>query len=86
MAFQKLHMDGRYIRRVRKGAGPALSSAGLSPKVMLGSAFSYANSENYFGPCVSDPSCDQYVSIVSGHGYGYPTLQCFTLRVESISG
>ncbi len=55
-----------------KVLGPALSSAGLSPKVMLGSAFSYANSENYFGPCVSDPSCDQYVSIVSGHGYGYP--------------
>ncbi|MGP8268486.1 MAG: InlB B-repeat-containing protein [Terracidiphilus sp.] len=55
-----------------KVLGPALSTAGLSPKVMLGSMYDYANSPNYFGTCLADSSCNQYVSIYSGHGYGYP--------------
>jgi glucuronoarabinoxylan endo-1,4-beta-xylanase len=55
-----------------KVLGPALSTAGLSPKVMIASVFGYANSPNYFDTCVSDSSCNQYLSILSGHGYGYP--------------
>ena len=52
--------------------GPALSAAGLSTKIILGEAFDYANSPNYFGTCIADSSCKGYVSVVSGHGYGYP--------------
>ena len=52
----------------------ALVTAGLSTKVILGSAFNYANSANYFGPCIGDSACQSLVSVVSGHGYGYPDL------------
>ena len=52
--------------------GPALKSAGLSTKIILGSVFNYANSASYFGACIADSGCAPYVSVVSGHGYGYP--------------
>ena len=50
----------------------AISSAGLSTKIILGEAYNYANSANYFGTCISDSACKNTVSVVSGHGYGYP--------------
>jgi O-glycosyl hydrolase len=51
--------------------GPALASAGLTPKIIMPSA------ENWFAtdlatPCLEDSACSQYVSIVSGHGYSFP--------------
>jgi O-glycosyl hydrolase len=52
--------------------GPALSAAGYSPKLSLGAAYPYANSPSYFDTCINDASCAPYISIVSGHGYGYP--------------
>lgn len=55
-----------------KVLGPALSAAGLSTKLILGSMYNYANSPNYFGTCQADSSCNQYISIYSGHGYGFP--------------
>lgn len=55
-----------------KVLGPALNSAGLSSKVILGSAFNYSNSQNYFNTCVQDSGCNQYLSVLSGHGYGFP--------------
>jgi glucuronoarabinoxylan endo-1,4-beta-xylanase len=55
-----------------KVLGPALLAAGLSPKVMIASVFPYSNAPSYFGTCLADSGCNQYVSIYSGHGYGYP--------------
>jgi glucuronoarabinoxylan endo-1,4-beta-xylanase len=53
--------------------GPALASAGFgSVKLMLASMFSYSNSQNYFDTCVSDSTCNGSISVLSGHGYGYP--------------
>jgi O-glycosyl hydrolase len=52
--------------------GSAFTSAGLSTKIILGEAYDYANSSNYFGACLSDSSCNSHLSVVSGHGYGYP--------------
>jgi len=52
--------------------GPALSSAGLSTQIILGEAYDYANASNYFGTCINDSACKSYVSVVAGHGYGYP--------------
>jgi len=51
---------------------PALSAAGFTPKLSLGAAYPYANSPSYFGTCINDAACASYLSIVSGHGYGYP--------------
>ena len=51
---------------------PALSTAGLSTKIILAEAYDYANSSNYFGTCLADSSCKSDVAVVSGHGYGYP--------------
>lgn len=55
-----------------KVLGPALATAGFTPKVMIASAFNYANSPNYFGTCLADSACNAYIGIYSGHGYGYP--------------
>ena len=74
--------SGAALDALVKVLGPAMQSAGLSTKIILGSAFNYANSVNYFGPCTSDPSCSPYVSVVAGHGYGYPN----TPALYSVSG
>jgi glucuronoarabinoxylan endo-1,4-beta-xylanase len=55
---------------VQNDLGPALASAGLSTKVILGSAYPFSN--DHFSVCVDDAACSPFVSIVAGHGYGYP--------------
>jgi glucuronoarabinoxylan endo-1,4-beta-xylanase len=70
--FGSCQYTGAALDSLVTALGPALKSAGLSTKIILGSAFSYANSASYFGACISDSGCAPYVSVVSGHGYGYP--------------
>lgn len=50
--------------------GPALASAGLHPKVMFSSNSGWFDND-LVSTCLTDASCAQYVSIVSGHGYGF---------------
>jgi glucuronoarabinoxylan endo-1,4-beta-xylanase len=70
--FGACAMDGTGVDGVVTALGAALASAGLSPKVMIASAFDYAASASYFDTCLNDSACNPYVSIYSGHGYGYP--------------
>jgi glucuronoarabinoxylan endo-1,4-beta-xylanase len=49
--------------------GPALASAGLHPKVMLGEMSSWFDND-LVSTCLNDATCAQYVSIVAAHGYG----------------
>lgn len=51
--------------------GPALATAGLSPKIMMPSAYDWFATD-LASTCLNDPTCAQYVAIASGHGYGYP--------------
>jgi glucuronoarabinoxylan endo-1,4-beta-xylanase len=51
--------------------GPALAAANLHPKVMLGSASDWFDSD-FTTACLNDSGCAQYISIAAGHGYGYP--------------
>lgn len=60
--------------------GPALASAGLHPKIMLGSAANWFNyGEDYSSACLNDSSCAQYVSYAAGHGYTFPLVPGSTL-------
>lgn len=53
-----------------KVLGPALSSAGLgSVKIGIADVSSWFNPD-LVSACLNDSACAQYVSIVSGHGYG----------------
>lgn len=57
---------------IKNYLGPKLAAAGLSSvKVMLGPAYNWFDSD-YVSACLNDSGCAQYVSIASGHGYGYP--------------
>jgi glucuronoarabinoxylan endo-1,4-beta-xylanase len=48
-----------------------LAAANLHAQLMLGSASDwFAN--DYTTTCLNDPTCNQYISIAAGHGYGYP--------------
>jgi O-glycosyl hydrolase len=51
--------------------GPALTTAGLTPKVMLGSLCCWFGTD-LVSACLSDSACSPYVSIAAGHGYPYP--------------
>jgi O-glycosyl hydrolase len=51
--------------------GPALATAGLTPRVMLPSTGNWIET-TMADPCLNDLTCAQYVNIVSGRGYGYP--------------
>jgi glucuronoarabinoxylan endo-1,4-beta-xylanase len=63
--------------------GPALATAGLHPKVMLGSAFNWFGSD-FSTACLNNATCAQYVSIAAGHGYGYPfTPSAYSLGTSS---
>lgn len=70
--FAACNWSGAAFDGFLKVLGPALATAGFSPKVILGSAYDYANSISYFDACLGDSSCNQYVTVYSGHGYGYP--------------
>jgi glucuronoarabinoxylan endo-1,4-beta-xylanase len=48
--------------------GPALSAAGLTPKVMLPELGEWFD-QDLATTCLNDPACANYVSIVAGHGY-----------------
>lgn len=56
---------------VKNYLGPALSTAGLHPTVMLGSLSDWSG--DVTTTCLSDSACAQYVGIAANHGYPYPT-------------
>jgi O-glycosyl hydrolase len=62
---------GNFDTFVGSYLGPALSSAGLHPKVMLGSAAIWFG-DDYSSACLNDATCSQYVNFAAGHGYPYP--------------
>jgi O-glycosyl hydrolase len=71
--FGACGMNGAGVDAVTTAIGSAFAANGLgSVKIMIASAFDYANSASYFDTCLADSGCDPYVSIYSGHGYGYP--------------
>jgi glucuronoarabinoxylan endo-1,4-beta-xylanase len=65
------HFGGPLIRDFIKVLGPVLSAAGLHPQLLMPQV------SNWFGiddttDCLNDATCSSLVSIVAGHGYGYP--------------
>jgi glucuronoarabinoxylan endo-1,4-beta-xylanase len=65
---------------VKNYLGPALSTAGLHPTVMLGSLCCWSG--DVTSECLNDSSCAQYVGIAANHGYPYPAYpSAYTLGI-----
>lgn len=57
---------------IKNYLGPKLSTAGLSSvKVMLDPSYGWFGND-LVSACMNDSGCSKYVSIIGGHGYGYP--------------
>jgi glucuronoarabinoxylan endo-1,4-beta-xylanase len=63
--------SGTNIANFIKVLSPALAAAGFTPQLLMPQAFNWFNSD-YASACLNDVTCAPFVSIVAGHGYGYP--------------
>lgn len=70
--FGACSYNAQGIDNMVQALASALSTAGLSTKILIPSVYNYGNAPSYFGTCTGDSSCKSHISVLSGHGYGYP--------------